>query len=192
MKAQFQRRRLSLQLKVHSRNFAADSVWESAMVADVEHYKQRLRDLLPYVQHTNECAYSKWRVAEFLQKSYGTAYSAGPMPACTCGCAAIVMIVQAEVGEQPSLETGPATFGLEINGEAQSVKHCSKCDRDFIGGKSDKYCGGADCVLEPDPETRPSARCEQCDGKRYVQMSDQCELPCSACNAMGESPALNR
>jgi len=40
-------------------------------------------------------------------------------------------------------------------------------------------------------KTSPS-RCEQCDGKRYVQMSDQCELPCSACNAMGETPRLNR
>lgn len=37
------------------------------------------------------------------------------------------------------------------------------------------------------PSLETKVRCEQCKGARYVS-----GVPCSACNAMGESPALNR
>lgn len=67
-------------------------------MSDVEHYRQRLRALLKYATHTQECAHTKWRVADYIQKQYGTGYSAGPEAACTCGCAALAAIVHAEVG----------------------------------------------------------------------------------------------
>lgn len=39
------------------------------------------------------------------------------------------------------------TFGLEINGEMQSLKQCPKCKRDFIGGASDEFCGSNVCLM---------------------------------------------
>lgn len=47
-----------------------------------------------------------------------------------------------------------------------------------------------ECVAkakQPRMETRPSADCDQCAGYRYIS-----DIPCSACNAMGESPRSNR
>jgi hypothetical protein len=64
-----------------------------------QHYKARMRAMLPYMQHKHECAYSRWQVMEFLQKTYGVNYSAGPMPSCDCGAAALVAIAKAEVGD---------------------------------------------------------------------------------------------
>lgn len=63
----------------------------------VAHYQQRLRDLLPYSRHKTECAYTQWQVMELLQKQRGPTYSAGPHPACSCGFAALGMIIAAEV-----------------------------------------------------------------------------------------------
>lgn len=64
-----------------------------------EHYKQRLRDLLSFARHKNECDYAKWQVADYVQKQYGTGYSAGAMPACTCGLNALAAVIDAEVGK---------------------------------------------------------------------------------------------
>lgn len=63
-----------------------------------EHYKQRLRDLLPFGRHSELCAYTQWQVAEMLQKAYGENYSAGDAPPCNCGFAALSAIIWAEVG----------------------------------------------------------------------------------------------
>lgn len=57
------------------------------MSDDIEHYKQRLRALLPYVGHLATCNCTQ----------------TGQAP-CTCGCAALVFVVRAEVIEEPSRE----------------------------------------------------------------------------------------
>lgn len=66
----------------------------------VVHYKARLRSLLPYAKHKDECAFIQWRIAEHLQKARGQNYSAGPMPACTCGFMALYYIILAEVYDE--------------------------------------------------------------------------------------------
>jgi hypothetical protein len=70
----------------------------SKMSNDIEHYKQRMRDMLEFVQHKGSCAYTAWAMRDHFQPG-----SCGPMPSCTCGASAIVFIVRAEVGtnEQP-------------------------------------------------------------------------------------------
>lgn len=50
-------------------------------------------------------------------------------------------------GEETPAE--PESFGLEINGELQDLKNCPRCKCDFIGGASDKFCGGAECIDAP-------------------------------------------
>lgn len=63
-----------------------------------QHYKARMRAMLPYMRHLHDCKYARWQIMELLQKSFGPSYSAGDPPACTCGAAALMAIVQAEVG----------------------------------------------------------------------------------------------
>lgn len=65
----------------------------------VAHYKARMKSMLPFMRHSNKCDHAKWQLADWLQTHYGTGYSAGPAPSCTCGAAALVAIVKAEVGE---------------------------------------------------------------------------------------------
>lgn len=61
------------------------------MAEDIEHYKQRLRDLLPYARHAEECARTKWG-------KRSVTYVVDPEPRCNCGFAALQVIVWAEVG----------------------------------------------------------------------------------------------
>lgn len=66
----------------------------------VAHYKQRLRDLLPFATHKPDCIYVKWTIGQYFQKHYGTGYSLGPQPNCSCGAAALIAIIQVEVYDE--------------------------------------------------------------------------------------------
>lgn len=81
-------------------NGNAEGEYSGGLQAElVDHYKARMKSMLPFMQHRITCDYAKWHTAEFLQKTYGTGYSAGPMPLCTCGAAVLMAIVEAEVGD---------------------------------------------------------------------------------------------